>query len=467
MRYWRIGLLLLVALIARISLAPAFADAPRGTGPGDPLMVTGNWQTIAPNASLWFYFDYSGYRSNIMAELDANGTPNLSLAVFTPQQANAWTQDPETKPVGWGTRQNPASAEAVHDLVWSGAFNFRGRFFAVVTNNNPTLVSFRLMVRGNDVALAPTPTRTRRPTLVNPYATVVPTGTIAGRLLFRDASGGIIYSVNGDGTNLVRVSQGLDPSWSPDEKQIAFTRWEPQPAGLYIANADGTNERQIFAGEKVMSPQWSPNGTYLAFTRLPAAPEYKQACFYIFYCFVMPTNNPVWKLGVVDVNSGKLFDPRSSRYPFSPTWSTDNQTVAYADANFGILKTDIKSSAEHLVFGQNAAVQSTRWSPDGSQIAFQIKQHDHWEINVMDADGSDVRAVTRRDPLAVEVVNNVAPTWAPDGKQILFLSDLHGKWEFFVADTDGTNMRHVLKNVTDAITIQYDFCNERVIDWAQ
>ncbi len=85
----------------------------------------------------------------------------------------------------------------------------------------------------------------------------------------------------------------------------------------------------------------------------------------------------------------------------------------------------------------------------------------------MNADGGDVHAVTWRDPLASEVVNNVAPTWSPDSKQILFLSDRNGKWEFFAANPDGSNLRQVLKNLTDVQPIQYNFSNERVIDWAQ
>jgi Tol biopolymer transport system component len=66
---------------------------------------------------------------------------------------------------------------------------------------------------------------------------------------------------------------------------------------------------------------------------------------------------------------------------------------------------------------------------------------------------------------SLRAVNNVAPVWSPDGKEILFLSDRDGKWEFFVINVDGSNLRQVLKNVTDTVSIQYGFSNERVMDW--
>ncbi len=69
------------------------------------------------------------------------------------------------------------------------------------------------------------------------------------------------------------------------------------------------------------------------------------------------------------------------------------------------------------------------------------------------------------DPVCAIAVHNVAPTWSTDGQQILFLSDRNGKWEFFVTDPSGQNIKQVLKNVTDQVTIQFGYNNERVMDW--
>lgn len=464
---WKRWLVVLAATsLIVILIAPSvLAEAPTGAGPNDPLSAAGNWLTAAPQSNLWFYFDYAGDKSIVQVDVDDNAAPGVRLAIFTPDQATAFVQDATTQPVGWGTPPGSNSEAAVHDLIWRGGFNFGGRFFAVVQNTNPTPMAFRITISGTNVITAPTPLPTPTLNLPNPFATSVPTGTVQGQLVFQDASGGIIYTVNGDGSNLTRVTYGLDPSWSPDGTQIAFSRWNP-PAGLFIVNADGSNEQALFGSDQLLSPQWSPDGGQIIFTQQKGGlQEGKPFCFR-GRCISQPPD-PHWKLGLLNLTTRVLTEPQCSNHCFSPTWTQDGHTIAYADGTFGILTTDTDPSAGPAVnlFTQNPAVQSPLYSPDGSRIVFQVKQSDHWEINAMQADGSNVTALTHADPLSFQVVNNVAPTWSPDGKQVMFLSDRNGKWEFFVVNADGTGLTQVLKSVTDRVPIRYNFSNERVIDW--
>ena len=459
-RWW----ILLVVLAAALLAPTAFAGAPTGAGPNDAWMVTGNWQTLAPGVSVWYYFDYgaSSDRLKAQVDLDTNGVGNMRLAIYTPTQANAWLNDPTTAPVGIGTPPGSATSAAIHDLVWLGAFNTSGRYFAVVTNNNATPVVYRLLVSGASVTLGPTPTPSPYPT---PFgSTPIPVGTLQGRLLFQDASGGVIYSVNGDGTKLTPViTGGIDPAYSPDATKIAFSRWT-YPPGLYVANADGSNQRSLFGTNQLLSPQWSPDGSKIAFTQQKGGGSESTFCFGSFGCFSSAAD-PHWKLGLVNVSDGSYFEPSSTAHSFAPTWGSDGTTIAYADATFGVMATNATGGAPWNLYTQNANVQSPMYSADGKKIVFMAKQHDHWEISAMNADGSNVIAVTRPNPLAFYVTNNVAPTWSPDGTQILFLSDRGGKWEFFVVNADGSGMTQVLKSVTDSIPIRYNFTNERVIDW--
>ncbi|MBM3129933.1 MAG: hypothetical protein FJ009_15090 [Chloroflexi bacterium] len=485
-------LILILGLLIVLGASSVLAGAPTGTSPDNPLPVTGAWQVIEPKARAWFYFDYTGDKTDLGEKaridicLDTHGEDKIELAIYTPAQAREWLKDGFANPIGRGSKRAKPSVgnqPILYDLVWQGSFNFSGRFFAVLTNNNPTPIPFRLTITGRNVTLAPAPTPSPEPALRNPFATPVPTGAIQGRLVFQESSGGTIYTVNGDGSNLKRVTSGLDPAWSPDGTQIAFTRWK-EPAGLFIANADGSNEQRIFGAPQMLSPRWSPDGKRIAFTRQSGGMMEKTEMCEEDFCYTFPAD-PYWKLGVIEiekiedgVTKRPLTEPGCTNHCFAPTWSRDNYTLAYADAGFGVMSTDTRSGflkkesddkrvdrRPRILFNRDPRVQSPVWSSDGSKIVFQVRQDEGWHILVMNADGSNVKAVTEVDIAAFHSSNNVAPTWSPDGQKILFLSDRNGKWEFFLANVDGSNLQQVLKNVTDAVTIRYNFSNERVIDW--
>lgn len=473
------------------------AGAPTGASPNDALMVPTDWQIIAPNASLWFYFDYwmdisgpgprakpstSVRSSKVDVIVDANHLEAIQFAIYTPALAQDWLRDPTTPPIGRGTTyRDTVTGYIVHDLYWSGAFNTAGRYFIRVTNNAPFALPFRLTVTGNTITLYPTPTITPTPTI--PFAvTRVPTGTIPGKIVFQQATGGVIYTVNGDGTNLTVISAGLDPAWSPDGKYIAFARWDTVYPGLYIANADGSGECLIYGAPRIRSPRWSPDGKFIAFTRQKDTAR----------------GQATWKLGVIElshikpgtteIESVKLTEPQCSRLCYTPSWNNDSTTLAYTDPGEGIMATSIISGPASFILAPSGTyfdtranmprpilhlppIQSSLWSPDGTRIVYTQKAHDRWELNVVNADGTNATGITSPNPILYTffhvVVNNVAPVWSPDSKQILFLSDRNGKWEFFVANADGSNIRQVLKNVTDLIPLRFDFENERMMDWTK
>ena len=77
------------------------------------------------------------------------------------------------------------------------------------------------------------------------------------------------------------------------------------------------------------------------------------------------------------------------------------------------------------------------WSPDGTKIAY-TRGSEAGDIFVIDADGTNKRQLTtgRR---------NFDPTWSPDGTKIAYTNDQDREWNYqiFVIDADGTNKRQL------------------------
>jgi TolB protein len=488
-------LVLILFIFAGLLLASSvLASGPSGASPLDPLMVPTDWQAIASSKTLWFYFDYGissggaglGRRSssgnrNVSVMVQANGVPGIQFAIYTPAQATDWLRDQATTPVGRGTPyRDTSSGNITRDLYWAGAFNSSGRYFVAIENKSPNPISFRLTVTGDAVTLYPPPTPTATATIPALLAsTPAPTATLEGKIVFQTATGGAIYTVNGDGDNLNLLTYGIDPAWSPDGKQIVFARWGSVFPGLYVINSDGSNEQLVYGAPRIRSPRWSPDGKHIAFTQEKTSQR-----------------DTKWKLGVIEINKvieaettkNVLTEPQCTNLCFTPSWNSNSATLGYLDPGVGVMATNIVSGSAWLVLGPTGTyfdtsaniarpiphlppIQASEWSPDGKRIIYSKAAHDRWELQLVNADGSNSASVTSPDPVLYTlfgvVVNNVAPTWSPDSREILFLSDRNKKWEFFVADSSGTNIRQVLKNVTDQITLRFDFENERMMHWVR
>jgi TolB protein len=82
------------------------------------------------------------------------------------------------------------------------------------------------------------------------------------------------------------------------------------------------------------------------------------------------------------------------------------------------------------------------WSPDGGRIAFSstrdTRDQDHPELYVMNADGSNVRRVTRMPGLEFLL------GWSPDGRKLAFQRyPSTPRWAFYVMNADGSGVRKV------------------------
>lgn len=282
-----------------------------------------------------------------------------------------------------------------------------------------------------------------------------PAEALPGKLVFQERSGGAIYVINADGAGLRRVASGLDPAWSPDGRQIAYSRWD-EPRGLFVVSLDGSPEQRLVGENLIKSPTWSPDGRAIAFSQQRGGSEAQTITVPGFGEFVIPAD-PYWRLAAIYLSTGQRSNLPDDNHSFTPSWGT--QGILFADGR-GLQRTQPHATPQRVLTSPNA-VRNPRQAPDGRSIVATMEFHDHWEIVKFNADDSGLQRLTPER----ERRNSVAPAWSPDGRSIAFLSDRSGRWELWVMNADGSAPRRMLPEALAGIDFHYDFVAEQVLDW--
>ncbi len=320
-----------------------------------------------------------------------------------------------------------------------------------------------------------------------------------GTIVFQTATGGDIYAVAPDGTNLRRLTNGIDPALSPDGQWVAFTRWNNDQIGalgtLWVIKIDGSGERAVLGDmHQPKSPVWSPDGKQVAVSQQHGGRvSEEQRCSNrrppagainigvdrdrngdIVYCYTLPPH-PNYGLSVVNVDSGTFQDLPGDLYSLSPSWDPTNAARLVFDGEEGLMTLDI-GQGKAAPLTADVKDHSPAISPDGQRIAVTYWQADHWEIEAVNADGSGRAQLTKTPIRAIldqqvkgqipKYWNNASPAWSPDGSQIAFATDRTGQWEIWIMNADGSNPHPLLSaDALAGLKLQYNGMEERMVSW--
>ena len=299
----------------------------------------------------------------------------------------------------------------------------------------------------------------------------------------RDGGGILVMGATGDGLRRV-TSEGRDPDWSPDGREIVYSTIgggvvlsrESIGGQLWVVDVGTGAKRRIDAGPDAVQPKWSPHGhriaccgvgagerrgiwtipagggepvTVISNEYLNTSPIWFPDGTYLYFNSNSNGRLGIWRVPIDEQTGRTLGEPElvptqaSNSYELSI--AADGRRMAYTSnrelANifrvpFDARRAVVTGEPIQITFSGRRFLQLSP-SPDGESVAYYSYGDPQFDLFVTRVDGPETRQLTN-DP-----ARDWSPRWSPDGKRLAFFSNLSGKYEVWTINPNGGDRQQV------------------------
>jgi Tol biopolymer transport system component len=251
------------------------------------------------------------------------------------------------------------------------------------------------------------------------------------RRVFTRPTGGTTWSEQDAGTGAEIAAQQLFLLGASGSARQLTTPWVEDPMD---ALPDGDARGNI-------EPDLSPDGRYVVFSNVSSVGPESWLLRLDLQTGEVFNLTSVSCGPVVCIDQGARFSPDGRHIAFS--------TVVDGVAQIAVMDADGRN-VRHVTRDQSSNVEPA-WSPDGRSLAFVRTVTDSgtasssiWRLIVMDVQSGDARTIAERGEGPVS-----RPVWDPDGGYVAFLgANAEGQTDIYLVEPDGSGVKRLTTSTT-------------------
>lgn len=238
-----------------------------------------------------------------------------------------------------------------------------------------------------------------------------------------DKSKNDIFLIHPDGSGLTQLTTNAGderaPTWAWNGGRVAYQGTDGRYTNLFFVKLDKLNFQPVYTNNcNDFAPNFDPSGTLLTFYS-PCDGGGKE---------ILTINT--------DGTGRKALTNTSGCDNWFPFWSPDGKYILYTSdcggtrGKYFIHRMEAQPNASRILLAPGCMGS---YSPDGSLIVFATYCLDAGDIWMMNADGSNLHALTSDG-------HNRNPAWSPDGNWIVFdYENSENNHDLYIMDINGNN----------------------------